>query len=99
MQDRRNLTLHSSNGSHDRLTPDEQGRVSEFAVGPQNDEIEDETAKVSNDLEKRRALVNDFVVALEAAAARANSVGCARAAPRSPRMNPSPARRPPPRKP
>ncbi len=49
----------------DRLTTDELGRVSEFAVGPQKDEIEDETAKVSNDLEKCRALVNDYVVALE----------------------------------
>jgi len=49
----------------DRLTIEEQGRVSEFAVGPQQDELEDETAKVSNDLEKCRALVNDYVVALE----------------------------------
>ena len=49
----------------DRLTPDEQGRVSEFAVGPLNDEVEDETAKVSTDLDKCRALANDFVVALE----------------------------------
>jgi DNA primase len=49
----------------DRLTNDEQGRVSEFAVGPSSDEVEDETQKVSNDLEKCRALVNDYVVALE----------------------------------
>jgi DNA primase len=49
----------------DRLTADEQGRVSEFAVGPSADEVEDETQKVSNDLEKCRALVNDYVVALE----------------------------------
>jgi DNA primase len=49
----------------DRLSPDEQGRVSEFAVGPLNDEVEDETAKVSSDLDKCRALANDFVVALE----------------------------------
>ena len=49
----------------DRLTADEQGRVSEFAVGPTADEVEDETQKVSNDLEKCRALVNDYVVALE----------------------------------
>ena len=49
----------------DRLTTDEQGRVSEFAVGPLNDEVEDETAKVSTDLEKCRALANDYVVALE----------------------------------
>ena len=49
----------------DRLTPEEQGRVSEFAVGPLNDEVADETAKVSSDLDKCRALANDFVVALE----------------------------------
>jgi len=49
----------------DRLTSDEQGRVSEFAVGPQTDEVVDETAKVSSDLDKCRALANDFVVALE----------------------------------
>jgi len=49
----------------DRLTAEEQGRVSEFAVGPQNDEIEDETQKVSSDLDKCRALLNDYVVALE----------------------------------
>ena len=49
----------------DRLTADEQGRVSEFAVGPLNDEVVDETQKVSSDLEKCRALVNDYVVALE----------------------------------
>jgi DNA primase len=49
----------------DRLTADEQGRVSEFAVGPSADEIEDETQKVSNDLEKCRALADDYVVALE----------------------------------
>ena len=49
----------------DRLSPDEQGRVSEFAVGPLNDEVEDETAKVSSDLDKCRALANDFVIALE----------------------------------
>ena len=49
----------------DRLTADEQGRVSEFAVGPLNDEVVDETQKVSSDLEKCRALANDYVVALE----------------------------------
>ena len=49
----------------DRLTADEQGRVSEFAVGPLTDEVEDETQKVSSDLEKCRALANDYVVALE----------------------------------
>jgi DNA primase len=49
----------------DRLTAEEQGRVSEFAVGPSAEEVEDETQKVSNDLEKCRALANDYVVALE----------------------------------
>ena len=49
----------------DRLTAEEQGRISEFAVGPSADEVEDETQKVSNDLEKCRALMNDYVVALE----------------------------------
>ena len=49
----------------DRMTADEQGRVSEFAVGPLNDEVEDETQKVSSDIEKCRALVNDYVAALE----------------------------------
>ena len=49
----------------DRLSADEQSRVSEFAVGPLNDDIEDETQKDPNDLEKCRALVNDYVVALE----------------------------------
>ena len=49
----------------DRLTAEEQGRVSEFAVGPLNDEVVDETQKVSSDLEKCRALANDYVVALE----------------------------------
>ncbi len=49
----------------DRLTADEQSRVSEFAVGPQTEDVEDETQKYSSDLEKCRALVNDYVVALE----------------------------------
>ncbi len=49
----------------DRLTADEQGLVSEFAVGPQTDDVEDETQKYSSDLEKCRALVNDYVIALE----------------------------------
>ncbi len=49
----------------DRLSPDEQGRVSEFAVGPQTEELEDETAKVSSDLDKCRALASDYVSALE----------------------------------
>src|SRR5208283_2253602 len=33
----------------DRLSPEEQGRISEFAVAPLTDEVEDETAKVSSD--------------------------------------------------
>ena len=49
----------------DRLSIEEQGRISEFAVGPQTDEVEDETQKYSSDLEKCRALMNDYVVALE----------------------------------
>ena len=49
----------------DRLTTDEQGRVSEFAVGPQTEEVEDETQKYSSDLEKCRALMIDYVAALE----------------------------------
>ncbi|MGC2305343.1 hypothetical protein, partial [Candidatus Binatus sp.] len=49
----------------DRLTSDEQGRISEFAVGPLNDEVVDETQKVSSELEKCRAIANDYVVALE----------------------------------
>ena len=49
----------------DRLTSEEQGRISEFAVGPLNDEVVDETQKVSSELEKCRAIANDYVVALE----------------------------------
>jgi DNA primase len=49
----------------DRLTSDEQGRISEFAVGPLNDEVVDETQKVSSELEKCCAIANDYVVALE----------------------------------
>jgi len=49
----------------DRLSAEEQGRVSEFAVGPLTDDSDDETQKNPNDLEKCRALVNDYVVALE----------------------------------
>jgi DNA primase len=49
----------------DQLTAEEQGRVSEFAVGPLNDEVVDETQKVSSDLDKCRALANDYVVALQ----------------------------------
>jgi len=49
----------------DRLSAEEQGRVSEFAVGPLTDELDNDTEKNPNDLEKCRALVNDYVVALE----------------------------------
>src|SRR5579862_4715568 len=49
----------------DRLTSDEQCRVSEFAVGPLNDEVVDETEKVSSELEKCRAIASDYVAALE----------------------------------
>jgi len=47
----------------DRLSADEQGRISAFAVGPLTDEAEDDSDKT--DLEKWRALINDYVVALE----------------------------------
>jgi DNA primase len=47
----------------DRLSADEQGRVSEFAVGPLKDEIDDDAEK--SDLDKCRELVSDFVAALE----------------------------------
>ena len=49
----------------DRLTADEQGRVSEFAVGPLTDDIADDIQKDRSELDRGRALVNDFVVALE----------------------------------
>ena len=49
----------------DRLSPDEQGRISEFAVGPQTDELDDDIEKNPNELDKCRALVADYVVALE----------------------------------
>jgi len=49
----------------ERLSAEEQGQISEFAVGPQTDEVEDETEKYSSDLEKCRALMNDYVIALE----------------------------------
>ena len=49
----------------DRLSPEEQSRISEFAVGPLTDDIGDDTQKNPNDLEKCRALVNDYVVALD----------------------------------
>ena len=49
----------------DRLSAEEHGRISEFAVGPLTDDIDDETQKNPNDLDKCRALVNDYVVALE----------------------------------
>ena len=46
----------------DRLSADEQGRVSEFAVGPLKDEVADDPEK--SDLDRCRELVGDFVVAL-----------------------------------
>jgi DNA primase len=49
----------------DRLTADEQGRVSGFAVGPLTDDIADDIQKERSESDRSRALVNDFVVALE----------------------------------
>jgi len=49
----------------ERLSAEEQSRVSEFAVGPLTDDIGDDTQKNPDELEKCRALVNDYVVALE----------------------------------
>jgi len=49
----------------ERLSPEEQSRISEFAVGPLTDDIGDDTQKNPNELEKCRALVNDYVVALD----------------------------------
>jgi hypothetical protein len=49
----------------DRLSADEQGRVSEFAVGPLTDELDDDIEKNPNELDKCRALAGDYVVALE----------------------------------
>ena len=49
----------------ERLSAEEQSRVSEFAVGPLTDDIGDDTQKNPGELEKCRALVNDYVVALE----------------------------------
>jgi hypothetical protein len=49
----------------ERLSAEEQGRVSEFAVGPLTDDLGDDTQKNPNELEKCRALVNDYVVALD----------------------------------
>src|SRR5208283_3971398 len=49
----------------ERLSAEEQGQISEFAVGPQTDEVEDETEKYSSDLEKCRALVIDYAGALD----------------------------------
>jgi len=46
----------------DRLSADEQGRVSEFAVGPLKDEIDNDPEK--SDLDRCRELVSDFVDAL-----------------------------------
>ena len=49
----------------ERLSAEEQGRISEFAVGPLTDDIGDDTQKNPNELEKCRALVSDYVVALD----------------------------------
>jgi hypothetical protein len=49
----------------DRLTEEELGRVSEFAVGPLRDDLADDTEKNPDELGKCRALANDFVIALE----------------------------------
>ncbi|MGC2761333.1 MAG: hypothetical protein WA206_08485, partial [Candidatus Binatus sp.] len=49
----------------ERLSAGEQSRISEFAVGPLSDDIGDDTQKNPNELEKCRALVNDYVVALD----------------------------------
>jgi len=49
----------------DRLTTEEEGRVSEFAVGPLTDELDDDIQRDRSELDKGRALVNDFVTALE----------------------------------
>jgi len=49
----------------ERLSAEEQSRISEFAVGPLTDDIGDDTQKNPGELEKCRALVNDYVVALE----------------------------------
>ncbi|MGO8803775.1 DNA primase [Candidatus Binatus sp.] len=50
----------------ERLSAEEQGRISEFAVGPLTDDTgDDDTQKNLKELEKCRALVNDYVVALD----------------------------------
>ena len=49
----------------ERLSAEEQSRISEFAVGPLSDDIGDDTQKNPNELEKCLALVNDYVVALD----------------------------------
>ena len=49
----------------ERLSPEEQSRISEFAVGPLTDDIGDDTEKNPNELVKCRALVVDYVGALE----------------------------------
>jgi DNA primase len=48
-----------------QLSPEEQSRISEFAVGPLTDDIGDDTEKNPNELGKCRALVVDYVGALE----------------------------------
>ncbi|MGB8412590.1 MAG: DNA primase [Candidatus Binatus sp.] len=49
----------------ERLSAEEQSRISEFAVGPLTDDIGDDTEKNPNELGKCRALVADYVGALE----------------------------------
>jgi DNA primase len=49
----------------ERLSAEEQGRVSEFAVGPLTDDIGNDAEKNPNELEKCRALINDYVAALD----------------------------------
>ena len=49
----------------ERLSAEEQSRISELAVGPLTDDLGDDTEKNLNELEKCRVLVNDYVVALE----------------------------------
>ena len=49
----------------ERLSAEEQSRISEFAVGPLTDDIGDDTEKNPSELGKCRALVVDYVGALE----------------------------------
>ncbi len=49
----------------ERLSAEEQSRISEFAVGPLTDDIGGDTEKTPNELEKCRALVLDYAGALD----------------------------------